>query len=1106
MKYADISAQAVWRFLIDPSQIHRLIKWMALVVCRFKPETNEVHPLENIRQLPQVKGKPGVDTSRDWRGLKFPQMGSKEGYNPSNIEKHMALKRESSIENIAAQHPFLSPSKAKQVDRWIDRDASTQEILQNGPTKLEPGFIPTAVTPSVLSSHDQERLRSHTGRPDGLKTRLAVMPNGELTNPRRKPFPSQGLRHIDKGFDKRSEPSATSISITDPKESLVPSWRVSKPTYDRLLIHEQHMRAEEPSRPAASASLYANQTELILPDSSLDKDSTLAIKEGNDESESGDLLIDLEPELESATLKIEQIKDKIRSTFSPEVQDPKPPSASGELVDLDIPAILLSDPQAEHVQYEKKQCLLKEMVSLRPEAPREQIASAQEYIAEKRDMIFNRNEERPEHWLGSPASHGKIGSQAISSQGTPRGRTIYSAPTTPSRHQLDQRDARLESITERGSRPSSTPASGPSGPSLSMLPVKSPIASTSTTVNFTCGERTVDKSEESQPRLFKEEEKILLDILHNVIEKEHIGGAASVTHVTQDLPTRFDDFPFSTPVPNARPLIDDSLSAPTTAHLQGTEDVPFLHPDLIDLSPESLTTEFCHDRMCQSDQSPADHGDELEVKENIAETEETETREFHETMFHQQPFGFIDNGLDGVNENTKSRSNARHQDSKTSPLGRTTANIGAEREPKEIQEQRSTIQPSNPIAKLTKESLALLDSTKTFFKSMGPLLDRVRIFPGVFTLEIYLGLVSIVNATASTQEREMTYQEVQDLFFSQHSLEPPSTSFFDRLTSSPADIDYLVGMKIKDKPLFDQKVSFRGIRYEFDCTDHLAKAFTISVDPHKNTTIRRPRINLGSVSMSFPAQVWDASAVIHGFAGFSLKPDSKLGIAVKKMVDSIWIDPESQTFQMLLRPPPGEILKINAIVVERRTSHRWMSEQSKQIYLKVTETQVPSLTRSVLDSDILVATSASHEEMIKHGKKWWQASITSVEVENALKPKKPIKLGTCNDLWDASDLLGADIRLLDPTAELSTLGTTIGQSGIGAMFRLAKIVVEEIDAIGSSNQGPAYRIRNTTDRGASTNIISAGARSGTVAQSQDWNMALVKLTPPPEMRQKKRKW
>ena len=1137
MRYGSIGANALWRFLIDASLLCDLIKWATLVVCQFNLEAYEVLPLKNIREPPQVKRKPGLRNFQDWKGTRFPKIGT-NNYNPPEIEKHLPPKRESSTEKIAAQHPYLSPSKAKQVDKWVFRDTTTKDILQDEPNKRELGLKSTTAAPSV-SSRDQEHLRSRTERPEGLKTRLTIMPDGELANKRYNPIFSQAPKKVDQSIGKRLEPTASSASTTDPKKNSVPDWLTSKPSYYHLLTREKQMKVTEAAKAAAISSSSAKLAKPIVPaGGAVSNDLKPAAGHPDNRPEPVDLLIDVEREVKPTSLRIEEMKEKIRSTYSSPTKttvkspsssalctdEPKtkgsdiPTPASSQLIDLDIPAPPLAPHRHENSQPEKKRYFFNEILDLRPEIPKVQKFNAQAYNLQKREYMFNRLEMRDAYWQRSAASRGRTNSHGPSSgtsNGTPRGGTVSSVPPTrpisitPGHCRLESRDTHLRLLAERDNRPSSTPAPGLSGPRCPIFPVDTLIVPPLNAAGSTRDVRSVERPEDDQPRLpLKEEEKALLKKLQDIIKKEYTGGADSVTDKLLDISTQSDDDGLSAPGPQVGTsfsTLSASTTAPTTV-IDGTaasqrrrENVPFLHPDLIDLSPQGLMTNFHRDAVRRLDQSPSDEDDKPEVSEKIADTKETKARGYHETMFHQKPAGITDFGLDGVGQEPQSE---RHQNSRGNISGRTTTNAGDE-----SKETRAP-QPLNTAAKLSKERQALVDSTRNLFNSLGPLLNRVRSFPGTLTLEIQLGLMFILNVTASTQENEMTYKEVQNLFFSQHSLQPPRTSFFDRLTSSPADIDYLIGLKINEKPLFDQHVNLRSIKYEFHCRASPNKIFIISVDQERNITLRHPRVHLGAVSMSFPAQVWDACAVMQGSTNFNLKSVPGLENALREMIGSIWIDPERDGFQMLLRPPSTEIMTISAVFVERRTSHRWISEQSKRIYLKVTETQIPNMTPSIVDPKILVVKSAPHEEMIKHGKRWWQASITSAEVEQTLRENMKIRPGTRNDAWNAADLFGEDIKLINPATELSALGSSVGHSGIGAMFRLARIVVENVDAIGFFNNGPAAHVtKNTTDRGVSAGAISGGARSGSIAKSQDLrNMALVKWNPSAELKRKKGKW
>jgi hypothetical protein len=318
------------------------------------------------------------------------------------------------------------------------------------------------------------------------------------------------------------------------------------------------------------------------------------------------------------------------------------------------------------------------------------------------------------------------------------------------------------------------------------------------------------------------------------------------------------------------------------------------------------------------------------------------------------------------------------------------------------------------------------------------------------------------------------------------------------LTSSPSDIDYLLGLEIDGESVFDHKVGQRGIKYNFRCRTGSNVTFFISLDYQGNATYRYPRVSLGSVPISFPTHVWDASATIKGFTLFDLSSEKDLKQATKAMIKSLWADPTQDGFEMLLRLPPKSVLKVDAITVERRTTHRWNSEQSKNIFLQVAENQVLKITPSVLDPNILVAKSAPHEDMVKQGRYWWRASIISPAIDDILKArgKNAAESDTLNGQFDAADLFGEDYKCINPSADLSAIGTRIGHSGIGAMFRLAKTVVEKIDGIGYFNN--AHK--------ATTVKRNADPESGK-DRDQDWTKtALVKWNPKPVTEQQKNKW
>ncbi|CAG8927086.1 unnamed protein product [Penicillium salamii] len=923
MPYVTMSPTAVFRILSDLPNARSLTSLMRLVVCKLDPDLNVCQPLVNIRNPPKVPMKPGVVTSKDWRGIKFPEIvGSTDRYVISDIDKHVAPKVDVSPKEEAAKPSNLSADKAQEGETSIPN-------------------VPTMPIPSA---------GSHISKPQVTPTNRSETVAGSS-----KP-PTQTERSM----------GPTSLTVEEIKEKIRSTW-----------LNTAVTTAKPPSTPIRSG----------------------------------------EPKATSVPL-------------------------SGELINLDDPEVTTGDePQSDSRQYHYH-----ELLALRPDVPEDTKASSQDHNAKQRESMLYRVEKREKYWQRSPESRGRTPTRERESSAEP------DSPT-PSRLQPDWKRAHIRAIIDRRRPSSPTSVSGADDHDLNTHR-STVIPQSPASPDISRGKEPAENEGEKSPSTsLKDNAKGLMQYLQDTIKREHVPGAQLVNlgtpQVVPVVSTQTDLVELLIPDSPDHKSINVSTVAGEKASATDKEqkNVPFLHPDLLDLSFEGLVLTG-HTDVPQPGGSKLTEGSEPACNEKLKSDEETLTREFRETMFHQSPEGdHLWEDLSGGQE-------------------------------------------------LTESARGLYDSIRLILKA-------VQRFPGPLSLEIELGLVSVMELSTSQKGKELTFNDVNELFFSKHGLTPPRTGFFDRLTTSPSDIDYLVALKVDQKPMFEQKATYAGIRYHFHCHTRSGLDFVIYFDRQGNIFSRYAPVPLGNVSMSFPAQVWDASASIKGSTYFYLQNEPGLKEAVDKMKDSLWVDPKSEQLQMLIRPPPEEIMTIDKVVMERRASHRWLSQRNKDIFLRVTESQVLEMTPSILDPKVLVIKSIPYEEMVRQCKYWWSASIHNPVIDKALKenfnPGSQAP-GESTKTWTPTDLLGADAKLFDPFIELHPLGQRIGHFGIIPMFELAKIVVQNIDAIGYHNRGPASHLKQDPD------FWGKGKMKGAPKTDVARHTELVRWKPPEKVAVKKHKW
>ncbi|CAI7590696.1 unnamed protein product [Penicillium bialowiezense] len=1054
--YSSISSVASWRFLADPAFSHLLASLKTLVVCYFDPIAKTCNPLRNIRDPPKLQKKMGAVTSQHWKTIKLPAIGKSDGYDPPDIDKHVATKP---VAEDKKAHPFLSPAKAKDVDAWISKDVKMEDIkndaLQGQPTKEKHPASLSATPAQLHALHNKENIRWQSGMKDGNKPRVAVLPGGGLVKPRGKSSPPPTVR-----------PKLQSQASKSPV-----------PRGSQANIMDTATECNVEPLPSETEKLIANIKGLFpAPTSSAADSPSIETLPGEAKTTAtahppvGVLI-----EFDSPT---DVQDDHPLAEFS--IQDDNPQSGT---------SFQENNPPSDQRRYPKAY-----IENLRQSLPAATKENFQNQNSSERDYWCNRPESRPNYWQRSAASHGRHPPEGIPDvssgvSGTYRRRdnnpksAIGSRPATPIHRPPNWMIFQIQSILDQNSHPGSI-----AGP---RVPPHSPSRAQR-------GNTTTQSPAQHDTSPGKRHREAMMKYLQETIEKEQVPRAPALLipeePVTPQKPK--DELKYlqetieKEQVPRAPALLIPE--EPVTP--QNPTNEPFLHPDLIELSPESLVS-GSPSRVCEPGEVSG-----AEISEKVDSTEETQTREFHETMFHQRP---ANQGLDGAGQENRPKESPKPQNSRDDASGPPLPALHKLDAHLIAQQQKATL-PSNPNALPPIEKAALAASTKNLVSSLWPILVQLRTFPGPLTLELQLGLLSILNLTASMQGKEMTFRDVQGLFFSRHDLEPPRTLFASRLTSTPSDIDHLIALKIDGKPVFEQAVSQRGIRYILQCRTSSGQEFFISIDHTGATKTRYGRVELGSVSISFPDRVWDASAMIQGYTHFF--PDRVEGLqeAVEKLAESLWLVPTPERLQMLLRAPAKGIMTLEGIVVERRTNHKWISGKSKDVYLRVTESQVLTIVPSVLDPNILVAMGDPHADMVKKGKYWWQASIVNPVIESVLQktyePKPNVKPGTPTKSWNAIDLLGLEAHTFYPDVKISPLGARIGSSGIPAMFRLARILVQNIDAVGFYNKGPTAYLKRKTG-------TLSESKPSTVHPSRDLKkVAVAKWTPTPGHERKKYKW
>ncbi|KXG52154.1 uncharacterized protein PGRI_084380 [Penicillium griseofulvum] len=1168
MTFSQISPTAVWRILIDRNVPFCLPKIMTLVVCEFDDLANEFRPLRRLRQPPQVALKKS-SVARDWEGYRFPEIGPKSDPLLGKIDQHLAPKTETSNDKID-EHPYLSTGKAKAVNKWISRDigkrpfadSHTEKPLEDENTspKLAASMPPPESGVSTLQ--DQRSSGLFKPKPAGIKRRMVMLPDGTVVPPsevqeeipKDAPFAQNLFSRLSYRERVRDQQMAGS-SISDHQEKgPVSIFRSATGSTTPGTASKELGTTPGVTGPAASAYFTSAQRPKAIATTRLPvlpAPPGVTLKQPEDTSDAADLTV---PSTNQEEKLARTLRQPIRSS-SPRV-DNQPLGIPGE-VDSNVNT-KSQRRSVDSVMGEIK--LMLETTKTTKEPGIEEASSKPKITDQKQPSNTSTRLGLGTEDTGSLGTlidldcEVKSINSGISLVAFDRLATVPSGvpeQSTDAEHDQFQHGEAptfaetgyifdMPNIDDTTLQPELTPIISPcpepthdptilrvTGPTpvpieaaQPMLATDAPWPGPGATDSYHGNDIPAGKQKHEQaPERRSKADEVAMEYLLQQIKDNPSPETISIEEIAIPLDATFGD-----PAPQS--LSSGSRNRAThdiiqQRHQSGqkSEKVPFLHPDLIDISPEMLSPRLrsssC-DSLQQSDSKIEEQDAEPEVGEKLAVSEETQTREFHETMFHQRP---PDKAFQWVDEATKAVKKAkvevptgnpsqRKEDTETNAEKKAnvealSSNLWQRRtgsKSTEDQPRKGTTLPTKAFVNPSREKKQIHDSTENLFHFLEPVLDSVRSFPGTLSLQIEFGLIFTPSLPASIKEREMSYREVHQLFFSKHDLTPPPISFFKRLTSSPADIDYLIDLEVHGSRLFDQKYSHRGVKYEFWCRAGPSRIIIISVNEHGHAMIRYPESSLGTVHLSFPSQVWDTAAKVQGFIEYITGADPDLEEAARTMAKSIRVEPNNQQLRILVRLPKDSKIRIDQAFMERWSRHPYRSAKSKDLFLQISETQELFGTTSILDPEIKVYQNAPLEKMVKDGKQWWQASIVSSRVDEIMKSNSFLEPGERNESWCATDLLGADVTNIIPSAEnpeLSTLGAKVGHSGIGAMFQLAKTVVQKIDAVGYWNRGPASIDKRTT---TSNNHSHAG--TGTLKDSYYLDKQVVPWDPPKD----KKKW
>ncbi|PGH26804.1 hypothetical protein AJ80_01570 [Polytolypa hystricis UAMH7299] len=537
---------------------------------------------------------------------------------------------------------------------------------------------------------------------------------------------------------------------------------------------------------------------------------------------------------------------------------------------------------------------------------------------------------------------------------------------------------------------------------------------------------------------------------------------------------------------------------------------------------ETTTNLPVRERMGNDETPTGSDSAACDAKERKQEVSELDTRVFHRVMGQQAPKS------SGSRKKAKEEQEAKRRAVLDDAWGNSsTAATTAPKSPKPP--EKSTWKKAQ-IAKLNEPTVIFL---KDSLLSITPTLEDTRRFPGSISVEVQLGLIlmpSLSKERAGALGDETTWR---NLFRPKHNMTVPSTMFTNRLTTSGADVDFMLdlveGEGFRSTRMFSAEPESMCVWYEIYCKTKNGEDVVVRVDELGTTTVNRPDWILGELNAHCAHRTWDMRTTVQGTLEYCRGGDHEVDDAISDVIEKLYVPPNMSTALLYTRVPEGGQLRITNVFMKRYTRHRYLVGDSstagtaksntspskvkenikgntdgastetdikdtisedKSLFLQITEVQRLFCSHTLADKSAIRARALSTKDMVDYHRLWYEVSVIGAAVENLLNINIPAEIGDCTNLWSASDLLGFDKTLLEEleaSNACETKGTAaavaeiipkgLDSGPLGAMLSLAHKVVDKIDGVGWANQGPGVEAAEDAEDALATSYGTQVGRS-----------------------------
>ncbi|GAM33709.1 hypothetical protein TCE0_013r00815 [Talaromyces pinophilus] len=339
------------------------------------------------------------------------------------------------------------------------------------------------------------------------------------------------------------------------------------------------------------------------------------------------------------------------------------------------------------------------------------------------------------------------------------------------------------------------------------------------------------------------------------------------------------------------------------------------------------------------------------------------------------------------------------------------------------------------------------------FNALQPTLEAARSFPGALELEARIELITIAPSTPGSgfDETVVTIDEWKEKFQCKQGNPLAPYWAWNKVTGSGTDVDAMIDMiwsKKGPQRIFHETPANQDLVFEYHCRlKDGSSTFVISLDKAGRPSFHQTPYVLGCSTIHFPHRMWDMNITLKGEMTFYGHRDPALKKAIDEFIETIWFQP-GDDLTIFCSEPKNKIFLVDKILMKSTVRHKHQpvnSEMSSELMLKTVEVRQFRTGRKPGHPQLIRGRMpANRQESIAHRILWFEVSVVSGAIQKFLTANRELELGQQTQKWTSVDLLGDEIEVKDVPYDSNEVAQSIGDAGLGSMYRLAKVILDRM--------------------------------------------------------------